>query len=137
MLQLRKHFHECVKRKQHKRLQCFCKINGTRIHCTWLARKLIQKFRKEESHALYVLGRPKSFFRFIRKQRMHKFRFTLFCRITCDPFCSIKMKITTFDRLGFMFVYKQVVVKDVSVKERHFLHNIILEISVHSRIHIK
>ena len=27
-----------------------------------------------------------------------------FYRITYDPFCSIKIKITTFDRLGFVFV---------------------------------
>ena len=27
-----------------------------------------------------------------------------FCIIAYDPFCSIKIKITTFDRLGFMFV---------------------------------
>ena len=32
------------------------------------------------------------------------FRFILSYRITYDPFCSIKIKITTFDRLGFMFV---------------------------------
>ena len=32
------------------------------------------------------------------------FRFILFYRITYDPFRSIKIKITTFDRLGFMFV---------------------------------
>ena len=47
------------------------------------------------------------------------FRFILFYRITYDPFCSIKIKITTFDRLGFMFLQRCVVVKDVSVKERH------------------
>ena len=33
---------------------------------------------------------------------------------------SNKIKITTFDRLGFMFLQRCVVVKDVSVKERHF-----------------
>ena len=34
------------------------------------------------------------------------FRFILFYIIlfTYDPFCFIKIKITTFDRLGFMFV---------------------------------
>ena len=56
------------------------------------------------SVATNLLGRPKSFFRFIRKSWMHKiFRFILFYRITYDPFCFIKIKIT-FDRLGFMFV---------------------------------
>ena len=40
-----------------------------------------------------------------------------------DSFCSIKIKITTFDRLGFVFVQRCVVVKDVSVKERHFSDN--------------
>ena len=45
---------------------------------------------------LYVLGRPKSFFRFIRKQWMHEiFRFILFYRITYDPFSSIEIKMTT------------------------------------------
>ena len=53
---------------------------------------------------LGVLGCPKSFFRFIRKQWMHNiFRFILFYRIAYDPFCSIKIRITTFDRLDFMF----------------------------------
>ena len=28
----------------------------------------------------------------------------LFYRITHDPFCAIKIKITKLDRLGFMFV---------------------------------
>ena len=52
-----------------------------------------------------VLGRSKSFFRFIRKQWMHNiFHFILFYRITYDPFCSIKIKITTFDRLDFTFL---------------------------------
>ena len=36
--------------------------------------------------------------------RLLVFRFILFYRITYDPFCSIKMKITTFDRLVLMFV---------------------------------
>ena len=55
--------------------------------------------------AVRNIGRPKSFFRFIRKQWMHDiFLFILFYRITYDPFCSIKIRITTFDRLGFMFV---------------------------------
>ena len=52
-------------------------------------------------------------------------RFILFYRITCDPFCSIKVKITTFDRLGFMFVLRCIVVKDGCVKERHFLDYLI------------
>ena len=52
-------------------------------------------------------------------------RFTLFSRITYDPFCSIKIKITTFDRLGFMFVQRYVVVKGVSAKEKHFPDNLI------------
>ena len=57
---------------------------------------------------------------------MHNiFLFILFYRITYDPFCSIKLKNTTFDRLGFMFVYRCVVVKHVSVKERHFPDNLI------------
>ena len=57
---------------------------------------------------------------------MHKiFRFILFYRITYDPFCFIEIKITTFDKLGFMFVYRCVVVKDVPVKERHFSDNLI------------
>ena len=56
---------------------------------------------------------------------MHNiFHFILFHRITYDPFCSIKIKITTLDRLGFMFVQK-CIVKDVSVKERHFSDNLI------------
>ena len=42
-----------------------------------------------------------------------------------DPFCSIKIKITMFDRLGFMFVQRCVVVKDASVKKRHFSDNLI------------
>ena len=52
-------------------------------------------------------------------------RFILFCRITSDPFCSIKIKTTTSDKLGFMFVQRCVVVKDVSVRERHFSDNLI------------
>ena len=40
--------------------------------------------------------------------------------ILSNPFCSIKIKITTFDRLGFMFVQRCVVLKYVSVKERDF-----------------
>ena len=37
---------------------------------------------------------------------MHNiFPLIVFYRIMYDPFCSIKIKITTFDRLGFMFVY--------------------------------
>ena len=67
----------------------------------------------------YVLGRPESFFRFMMKYWMHNiFRSILFCRITYDPFCSIKIKITMFDRLGF-------IIKDVSVKEKHFSDNLI------------
>ena len=51
---------------------------------------------------------------------MHNiFRFILFYRITYDPFCSIKIKITTFDTLGFMLV------KYGPVKERHFPDNLI------------
>ena len=39
------------------------------------------------------------------KEIMHDiFRFILFHRITYDLFCFIKIKITTFDRLGSMFV---------------------------------
>ena len=55
-------------------------------------------------------------------------RFILFYRITYDPFCSIELKITTFDRLGFMFVQKYVVVKYVSGKERYFPDNLIEEL---------
>ena len=55
---------------------------------------------------------------------MHNiFRFILFYRVTYDPFCSIEIRITTFDRLGFMFVQRCIVVKDVYVKERHFSDN--------------
>ena len=39
------------------------------------------------------------------------FRFILFYRITYDSFSSIKIKITTFDRLGFMFVQRCIVAK--------------------------
>ena len=53
------------------------------------------------------------------------FPFILFYRITYDPFCSIKIKITTFDKLGFVFVRRCVVVKDVSVKESYFSGNLI------------
>ena len=57
---------------------------------------------------------------------MHNiFPFILSYRITYDPFGSIKIKITAFDRLGFMLVQRCVVAKDVSVKERHFLDNLI------------
>ena len=56
---------------------------------------------------------------------MRIFRFTLFCRITYDPFCSIKIKITTFDKLGFLFVQRRAIIKDMSVKERHLSDNII------------
>ena len=56
---------------------------------------------------------------------MHIFCFILFYRITYDPFCSIKIKITTFDRLGFTFAQRYVVVKDVSVKGRHISANLI------------
>ena len=69
-----------------------------------------------------VLGRPKTFLSFYKK--MHNiFCFILFYRISYDQFCSIKIKITTFDRLAFMFVQRCIVVKDVSVKERHFPDN--------------
>ena len=52
---------------------------------------------------------------------MHNiFHFILFYPITYDSFCSVKIKITTFDGLGFMFVQRCIVVKDVSVKERQF-----------------
>ena len=50
--------------------------------------------------------------------------FILFYRITSDPFCSIKLQITTFDRLGCIFVQRFVVAKDVSGKERHFPDNL-------------
>ena len=40
-----------------------------------------------------------------------------------DPFCSLKLKIATFDRLGFVFVQRYVVVKHVSVTERYFPDN--------------
>ena len=54
---------------------------------------------------------------------MHNiFRFILFYRVTHDPFCSINIKITTFDRY--------IVVKDVSVKERHFSDNLIFNLYV-------
>ena len=49
----------------------------------------------------------------------------LFYRITYDPSCSIKIKITTFDRLGFVFVQRCVAVKDLSVKEKDFPDNLI------------
>ena len=53
---------------------------------------------------------------------MHEIlRFVLFYHITYDPFRSIKIKITTFDRLFF------IVVKHVSVKERHFSDKLIIE----------
>ena len=52
--------------------------------------------------------------------------FILFYRITYDSFCSIKIKITTFDWLGFMPVSRYVVVEHVSVKERHFPDKLIL-----------
>lgn len=42
-----------------------------------------------------------------------------------NPFCPIKIKNTTFDRSGFMFVQRCVAVKDASVKERHFPDNLI------------
>ena len=54
--------------------------------------------------------------------------YIILSRITYDPFCSIKLKITTFDRLGLMFVQRCVVVEDekcLSVKERHFSDNLI------------
>ena len=52
-----------------------------------------------------LVGKSKNFLPFYKKIWMHNiFRFILFYRITYDPFCSIKIKITTFDRLGFMFV---------------------------------
>ena len=35
-----------------------------------------------------------------------------------DPFCSIKIKITTFDRLGFMLVQRCIVVKDAKDTSR-------------------
>ena len=54
------------------------------------------------------------------------FRFILFYRITYDPLSSIKIKITMFDRLGFMFVQRCIVAKDMSVKEKHFSDNLIL-----------
>ena len=57
---------------------------------------------------------------------MHNiFRFILFYRIIYDPFYSIKIKITTFDRLDFMLVRRCIVVKNVSVKERHLSDNLI------------
>ena len=59
------------------------------------------------------------------------FRFILFYRITYDPFCSIEMKITTFDRLGFMFVQRCVV-----VKEKHFSDNLILRRLSHYTFHV-
>ena len=52
-------------------------------------------------------------------------RFILFHRTTYDPFSSIKIKSTTFDKLGFTFVQSCIVVKHVSVKERHFPDNLI------------
>ena len=39
-------------------------------------------------------------------------------------FLLFKLKITTFDRLGFTFVERCIVVKDVSVKERHPIENV-------------
>ena len=49
-----------------------------------------------------LVGKSKNFLPFYKKIWMHNiFRFILFYRITCYPFCSIKMKITS---LGFMFV---------------------------------
>ena len=55
------------------------------------------------------------------------FYFILFYRITYDRFYSIKIKITAFDRLGFMFVrcIFCIVVIDVSIKERHFADDLI------------
>ena len=49
--------------------------------------------------------------------------YIILLRITYDPFCSIEIKITTFDGLGLAFVYRCIVVKDVSVKEGHFSDN--------------
>ena len=65
------------------------------------------------------------------------FRFVLFYRITCDSFCSIKLEITTFDRLDFTFVQRCVVVKDVSVKERHSLDNLIQDTQAVARQRIR
>ena len=62
---------------------------------------------------------------------MHNiFRFILFYQIMYDLFCSIKIKITTFNRLGFMFVQRCVDIKDVYVKERHFSDNLILLVKI-------
>ena len=43
----------------------------------------------------------------------------------CLSNLSVKIKTRTFDRLSFMFVKRCVVVKNVSVKERHFSDNLI------------
>ena len=48
------------------------------------------------------------------------FRFILFYRITYDPFCSIKIKITTFNELGFikMHLYKDASLQKTGYKRK-------------------